>query len=343
MTRTGWWFISLFIACLLLFALQVSLGPVRIPISGILDVLTGDTPEKPQWTSIVLNSRIPRAVTASLAGAMLAWSGMLMQTLFRNALAGPSVLGITSGASLGVAALTLIAGALGWFAGSTGISASLGVVVAAMIGAFAVLALVLLVSSRLRDPVTLLIFGLMIGYITSALVSIMQFEATAESLRAFVLWGMGTFGKVRGFNLGIIAVTAATGLGLSLFILKSLNLMLLGESYASSMGVNARRMRFMIIGITGLLAGSVTAYCGPIAFLGLAIPHLARGAFKTSDHRILFPAVILIGALAGILCDLIARGAIVGDGLPLNAVTSMIGAPVVIYIIFKRRNLQSFI
>lgn len=335
--------IVLLIAVVILFLLETMLGPVNIPLVEVVDIIQGQEPEKPQWTSIVMHSRIPRALTALVAGAMLAWSGVLMQTLFRNALAGPSVLGITSGASLGVAIMTMLAGALGWFAQSTGVRADLAVVIAAMIGAFSILGLVLLVSSRLKDPVTLLIFGLMIGYITSALVSILQFEASSESLRSFVMWGMGTFAKVRGLNLWVLAGLGSIGLFTSIFLIQSLNLLLLGESYASSMGVRVKRLRLLIIILTGLMAGSVTAYCGPIAFLGLAIPHLARGLFKTSDHRVLLPAVILLGAFVGMFCDLVSRGAFGGDGLPLNAVTSILGAPVVIYVIFKRRNLQSYI
>jgi iron complex transport system permease protein len=337
------WMIVLLVGVLGLFLLEIILGPVTVPIDEIISIIIGEEPSKPQWKSIVLSSRIPRASTALAAGAMLAWSGVLMQTLFRNALAGPSVLGITSGASLGVAVMTMLAGALGWFAQSTGIRADLAVVSAAMIGSFAVLALVLVVSSRLRDSVTLLIFGLMVGYITSAVVSILQFEASSESLRSFIMWGMGTFSNVRGFGLVFMISIGIVGLIASVFLVRSLNLLLLGESYASSMGVRVKRLRLLIIVITGLLAGCITAYCGPIAFLGLAIPHLARGLFKTSDHRVLLPAVVLIGAFTGMFCDLVSIGGFGGDGLPLNAVTSIIGAPVVIYMIFRRRNLQSYL
>ncbi len=328
-------FIILILLSILLLITELAFGSVNIPLSDVLNVLLGKPASKESWGIIILDSRLPRALTAIVAGGGLAVSGLLMQTFFRNALAGPSVLGITSGSSLGVAFVLLITGGLSFSGSSLGLG--LAVSLAALGGAFAVLTLVIIVARYLRDPVTLLIFGLMLGYITSAMVSVMQFSASDSSLKSFVLWGMGSFADTSWSDFGILLIGVIIGIILIFTFLRHLNVLLLGEEYASSMGVPVKRIRLMIILSTGILAGIITAFCGPVAFLGLAVPHLSRGLFKTSNHYILLPGVILCGIVLGLACDLISRMPWTDGGLPLNAVTGIVGAPVVIYIILKRR------
>lgn len=329
---------------LLAFLLSISLGSVTIPLGDVMKVLFGGEAQKATWTAIVLQFRLPKALTAMLAGAALAVSGLQMQTLFRNPLAGPFVLGVSSGASLGVALVVLGVGA-----GSASLLAglsllgNLGVIAAASLGAGAVMGMVLVVARRVPDSMTLLILGMLFGYATSGLVSILLYFAISERVQTYVLWTFGSFGKVTWGQMIVFAPTILFALAIGFLLVKPLNALLLGEAYARSMGLNVSRARLGIVVSASVLAGVVTAFCGPIAFLGVAVPHLCRSLFNTSDHRLLLPGVSLLGAVLALLTDLIAHMPGSSITLPLNAVTSLVGAPVVAWVILRRRNLgQSF-
>jgi iron complex transport system permease protein len=324
-------------AVLLLFFLDILLGSVYIPPVSIIKVLFGQEPSDTVWHHIVMTFRLPKALTALLVGAALAVSGLQMQTLFRNPLAGPFVLGVSSGASLGVALTLMASGVLGQTILATFISGSYGIILAASVGAVAVLLLVVLISQKIPDNTTLLIIGLMIGHVTSAAVGILQYFADAESLQGFVLWSLGSFNNVVWNEMKVLMPVILVGLMIAFAFSKTLNALLLGEHYAKSLGIHISSSRLMIILSTGLLAGGATAFCGPIAFLGLAIPHLARPLFNSSDHKVLVPACVLIGGGMALVCDIIAQFPGSGKTLPLNAVTSLIGAPVVIWVIVKQR------
>jgi iron complex transport system permease protein len=331
------------VLCLGLIVLEIILGTVSIPPGDAIAILFGAESDHPSWEAIIRLSRLPRALTAILAGSGLALGGLLMQTFFRNPLAGPSVLGITSGSSLGVALFVLATGSMAEFVNVTGIGGSLSIAAAAWVGAMIILLLILGVSNRLSEPVTLVVFRLMIGYIVSAAVTVLQFESGKDALRVFVLWGMGSFEGLGSAELGLLALGTGLGLIISIVMIKHLNIMLLGEDEARSLGVPFMRIRIWMIIATGVLAGTVTAFCGPVAFLGLAVPHLARGLFKTSDHKIIVPGVLLVGCSLGLLCDLLSRMPWTQGGIPLNAVTGIIGAPVVIWVILKNRRLGRLI
>jgi iron complex transport system permease protein len=289
-------------------------------------------------STIVFEYRLPQALTALFAGAALSVAGLLMQTLFRNPLADPSMLGISSGAGLGVAITILLTGILGGSAISTmGIWSNLGVSLAAFAGATLVLMLILGFSSRVRNMTTLIIIGLMVSYLAGSLTDIMKFFSMKEDIHAFVIWGMGSFSAVGNTKLALFTTSIILGLFASLFMSKNLNIMLLGDLYAENLGLNVKRNNLFVILVSGYLTAIVTAYCGPIAFLGLAIPHLTRFIFKTSDHRILVPAVMLIGMIVSLLCNLVARMPGFEGNLPINAVTAFIGAPIVIWVILRRR------
>ena len=329
--------LSIIILGVILFFLNLFLGSVVIPFKELWNVIL--YPESnPTISTIVFDYRLPQAVTALLAGAALSVSGLLMQTLFRNPLADPSMLGISSGAGLGVAVTILLTGFLGGEAlSSFGLWSNIGVSLAAFLGATLVLMLILGFSSRVRNMTTLIIIGLMISYLAGSLTDIMKFFSVKEDIHAFVIWGMGSFSAVGTSKLLYFSIAISIGLFASLFLPKILNILLLGDLYAENLGLNIKRSNFLIILISGYLTAIVTAYCGPIAFLGLAIPHLARFIFRTSDHRILIPAVMLIGMLISLLCNLIARAPGFEGNLPINAVTALIGAPVVIWIILRKR------
>lgn len=329
--------LSIIILGVILFFLNLFLGSVVIPFKELWNVIF--YPESnPTISTIVFDYRLPQAVTALLAGAALSVSGLLMQTLFRNPLADPSMLGISSGAGLGVAVTILLTGFLGGEAlSSFGLWSNIGVSLAAFLGATLVLMLILGFSSRVRNMTTLIIIGLMISYLAGSLTDIMKFFSVKEDIHAFVIWGMGSFSAVGTSKLLYFSIAISIGLFASLFLPKILNILLLGDLYAENLGLNIKRSNFLIILISGYLTAIVTAYCGPIAFLGLAIPHLARFIFRTSDHRILIPAVMLIGMLISLLCNLIARAPGFEGNLPINAVTALIGAPVVIWIILRKR------
>lgn len=322
---------------LLLFLLNLSLGSVAIPINQVARILAGATPDKEAWGHIILQFRLPKALTALAAGSALACSGLQMQTLFRNPLAGPFVLGISSGASLGVALVVMAGSAFGgWlWAGSQGL-----ILLAASGGAATVLLLVVLVSSRIRDSMTLLIIGLMFGSLASAVVSILQFFSQAEQVQAYLIWTFGSLSGTTWEELNLLLPVTALGLLLAVLVAKPLNALLLGDRYAESMGVNLSQTRGWIILSTSLLAGGITAFCGPIAFIGLAVPHLTRLLVPTADHRKLLPAVMLGGAILLLSCDILAQLPGSEKVLPINAVTSLIGAPVVIWLIVRRRNIS---
>jgi iron complex transport system permease protein len=303
-------------------------------------ILLGKSVSNSGWETIVLAFRVPKAITAVLAGSGLSVCGLLMQTMFRNPLAGPFVLGISSGASLGAALLILSGNLIGISMLQLSLSGSWTVVLASMIGAFSVLTLILIISNSIRDSMTLLIIGLMVGSLSAGLVSVLQYYSEAEEIQSFLMWTFGNLGGVHGIELEVLGFTVFLGLLGTVGVLKPLDALLLGESYAASLGVNIRAARFRIIIITSVLAGGITAFCGPLAFIGIAIPHLARMLFKTADHRILVPGCILLGAIVLCLCDLVSQIPGRSQVLPINAITSLIGAPAVIAILVKSRNLS---
>jgi iron complex transport system permease protein len=339
-----WLLLALLGLLLLAFALVLASGSVAIPLDQIAAVLLGGEAERASWTNVILKVRLPKALVAGLAGAALAISGLMMQTLFRNPLAASDVLGINSGASLGVALVVLAFGAGGALGSSLlsglGFLANFGLAFAAILGAGCTLLLILLMSRWVESSLTLLVLGLMIGNLTFALVSLLLFFSIPERIQAYINWGFGSFGSVTWEQMPILAGAVLLGLALAHLLSKTLNALLLGETYARSLGLNVRRARLLIISTTALLTGSVTAFCGPIGFLGIAVPHLARSLANTSDHRLLLPACTLLGASAALLAALLAEAPGSRLVLPLNAIMAVFGAPIVIWIILRQRNLQ---
>lgn len=328
------------ILMVLTFLLELSLGSVLVPVKAVAAVLLGDETVPESWRNIVLLFRLPRALTAMLAGAALSIAGLKMQTLFRNPLADPFVLGISSGANLGVAVVIMMAGGLGWnmLLERTGVAGNVSLIVAATVGAAIVLTIVMGIAGKVQSNLTLLIVGLMFGYISISLVQILLQFAQEHKMQAYIIWTFGSYGSVTWKQMTAFAPTVFAGLVLAGGMVKTLNAFLLGEGYARSMGVNVRRARFWIVFGASLSAGTVTAYCGPVGFLGIAVPHLCRLVLKTSDHRVLVPATILLGATLSMVADLISQMPGTGVALPLNAVTALIGAPVVIGMILRRRH-----
>ncbi len=325
----------LLLAVAVLLVLHLAAGSVSIPPDQVFEVLRGGQPREPSWRLIVLDLRLPRALTALLAGAALAVSGLLMQTLFRNPLAGPYVLGLSAGASLGVALVVLASGAgLGLLAGAGG---AVGTVVAASLGALAVLAMVMAASRRV-STLTLLILGVLIGYAAGALVTLLLHWSAAERVQAYLTWTFGSFGGVTRQQLWILAPALALGLVIAGLAAKPLNALMLGERYARSLGLAVAAARLWVILATALLAGTVTAFCGPVGFLGVAVPHLGRGLLASSDHRLLLPAVALTGSAVALLADLLAQMPGREGVLPLNAVTALVGTPVIAWVILRRRS-----
>lgn len=323
----------------LLFFIDIFIGSVYIPPAEILSILTGGESTQGSWYHIITKFRLPRVITAILAGSSLALSGLFMQTYFRNPLAGPFVLGISSGSSLGVALLVLSGGMLG------GVFAGLGtnqwiIMLAASAGAGLVLLLILIASTRIKDSMTLLIIGLMFGSATGAIVGILQFFSNAEEIQLFILWTMGNLSSLSWPELHVFLIVFGVCVLLSFTLFKTLNSLLLGENYARSMGIPLKRTRFLIIAVTSLLAGCTTAFCGPIAFIGIAIPHIARMLINTSQHKLLVPATIFSGAIILVLCDIISQLPGSQNILPINAITSLMGAPVIIWVILRRKNYQ---
>lgn len=318
--------------------LNISLGQVAIPIKEVFKSLFGSHASKETWEYIIINFRLPKAITAILVGIGLSISGLLMQTLFRNPLAGPYVLGLSSGSSLGVAIVILGAGFLPAFLTEILLS-SYGIVLASCIGSVFVLLLILIVSQRLRDTTTILIVGLMFSSFAGAIVSILTYFSSAEQLQKFTFWSMGSIGNLSWNTILILTICSIIGLLLSLFSLKSLDALLLGENYAKSMGLNIKKSRFIIVIATSILAGSITAFAGPIAFIGLAVPHLSKLLFQSSNHKILFFATILIGAIIMLFCDMVSQMPGFEFTLPINAITSIIGAPIVIWLILGKQKM----
>lgn len=317
-----------------MFLLNLSLGSVSIPVKEIFNSVLGNE-IKSSWEIILWNFRLPKAITAILVGIGLSISGLLMQTLFRNPLAGPYVLGLSSGSSLGVAFVIMGAGFLPSF-----LVSDFGIVLASSIGSFLVLLAVLIVSQKLRDTMAILIVGLMFGSFTSAIVSVLSFFSTAQELQKFTFWSMGSLANLSWTSVIILAICCLIGMVLSLLSIKSLNTLLLGENYAKSLGLNFKRTRLVIIFATSILAGSITAFAGPIAFIGLAVPHLAKLLFQTSNHFILFWSTLLLGAILMLICDSIAQLPGSDYTLPINAITSMVGAPVVVWLLVRKRKIM---
>ncbi len=331
-------FIILILLLVITFVINISLGSVSIPIKEVFSSLFGGEATKTSWQFIILEYRLPKAITAILTGGGLAVSGLIMQTLFRNPLAGPFVLGLSSGASLGVALLILGAGVFGGTLGGF-LLGPWSLVIASALGSFLVLLAVLSVTFKVKDTMTILIIGLMFGSVTSAVVSVLSYFSNAEQLQQFVFWSFGTLGNVSWNGILILFICVLIGLLICLSSIKSLNALLLGENYAKSMGVNLKKTTLLIIIATSLLAGGITAFAGPIAFVGLAVPHLTRQYFTTSNHFILLPAVLLSGAILMLVCDAIAQLPFSDFTLPINAITSLLGAPVVIWLLVRKRKL----
>jgi len=331
-------FIVLSLVFIVLLFTNISLGSINIPFDGIFGVLTGDESIKSSWQHIILNYRIPKAITAVLVGSGLGVAGLLMQTLFRNPLAGPYVLGLSSGASLGVALVIL---------GSTFFGASFAslllskwsIVIASSIGSFLVLLAVILVSLKVKDTMAILIIGLMFASVTAAIVSVLSYFSTAEQLQRYIFWSFGSLGNLATEELIILSIITFTGLILAIASIKTLNTLLLGDRYAQSLGLNIKNARLIIIIATSLLAGSITAFVGPIAFIGLAVPHLTKLFFDTSNHKYILPAVLINGAILMLICDSIAQLPNTDYTLPINAVTSLVGAPVVIWLLIRKKKL----
>ena len=316
---------------------NISLGSVAIPVQEVFNSIV-DTPSKSSWHYIITNYRFPKAITAIIAGSGLAISGLLMQTLFRNPLAGPFVLGLSSGASLGVAILILGAGVIsGIF--STFLLSPWSLVIASALGSFLVLLAVLAATLKVKDTMAILIIGLMFGSLTGALVAVLSYFSNAEQLQQYIFWSFGSLGNQTWQGISILSLCFVIGLVLSIFSAKSLNALLLGESYAKSMGLKIKKNMLVIIIATSILAGGITAFVGPIAFIGLAVPHLTRQFVKTSNHFVLIPAVALSGAILMLVCDTIAQLPGTVYTLPINAITSVVGAPVVIWLLVRKRKL----
>ena len=320
-------------AVVLLWAANLFLGSVRIPFAEVWAVLTGGEASQPSWGYIVLESRLPQAVVALLSGAALAVSGLMLQTVFSNPLAGPSVLGIDSGASLGVALVMLSLG--GTVGGGLALTGYLAVVAGAFAGAASILGIIIIFSTLVRSNVMLLIIGIMVGYLTSSLISLLNFFATDEGIRSYVLWGMGDFSSVSLGQLPVFCSMLGIGLLLAALLVKPLNALLLGERYAENLGVRVKRVRLLLLVSTGLLTAVVTAFCGPIGFIGLAMPHVARMLFHEADHRVLLPGTLLSGAAVLLLCDIVSKM----FTLPVNAITALLGIPIVVWVVLRNKSM----
>lgn len=326
---------------LAVFLISLALGSVNIPFDQIIRVLLGGEADKASWTTIILKLRLPGALTAMMAGAALGVSGLMMQTFFRNPLAGPFVLGISSGASLGVAILVLATGSIGTvLLTGIGFTGDMMLAGAAATGSGITMLVVLLLARHIRSSMTLLILGLMMGYLVSAIVSLLLYFALPERIQAYINWTFGSFNGVTSSQLPILAGAVIPGLLIALALIKSLNALLPGEAIARSLGVNILPVRIAIVAATALLTGAVTAFCGPIGFIGIAVPHLCRSLFHTSDHRMLVPGTILMGAILALIAAIIAEVPGSNIILPLNAVTALIGAPILIAVILRQRNLR---
>ncbi len=325
---------------IVLFFANLIFGSINIPFSDVMETLFSTAVDNENISSlIILSSRLPQAITALLTGAALSVAGLLMQTLFRNPLAGPGILGISAGASMGVAILTLLGGASSLVLISSYLQ-QFSIVIAAFIGAFSTLGLVLLFARFVKSNVSLLIIGLMIGYAVSSFIGFLQFISHEQQVHSFVIWGLGSFSQVSMNQMALFSTLILSGIFASFFFVKPLNLMLLGEHYAENLGVNVKKLRVSLIVIAGLLTAVATAYTGPIAFIGLAVPHLSRMIFKTSEHKILLPGIILTGMAIALSCNLIARLPSLEQAIPINTVTSLFGAPLVIWFLIKNNRVN---
>ncbi|MDY0779889.1 iron ABC transporter permease [Tenacibaculum sp. IB213877] len=331
-------FILLAVLLVICLLINISLGSVHIPLKEIINSLFGNTVSKESWETIVINYRLPKALTAVLVGASLSVSGLLMQTLFRNPLAGPFVLGISSGASLGVALLLLGSGFLGGFFASIGI-AHWALAGAAILGSFLVLSAVIITANKVRNTMSILIIGLMFGSLTSAIISVLSYFSSSEQIKQYVFWSFGSLGNLSWGELFVFGIASLIGLAATFFIIKPLNSFLLGENYAKSLGINIKQSRNIILVITSILTGITTAFVGPIAFVGLAVPHIAKMVFTTSNHKTLVPATAMLGAVVLLICDSIAQLPTSEFTLPINAITSLFGAPVVIWLLVRKKKI----
>ena len=334
--RHSVWFVLLSILVLVLFFADIFIGSVSISLNEIIQVFTGQLSKDTPQSIIILQSRLPKALTAILVGCALPVAGLLMQTFFRNPVAGPDILGVSAGSSLLVALVMLTVGT--WF--SMDVFSNVGIILAAIVGAMLVLFIILGVAARVRDSVTLLIFGLMFGMAISAVVGVLQYYSSQGALKLFIMWTFGSLSGVTWSQLYILAVIVIIGLLLAVTQIKALNLLLLGEQYATSLGLNIRKSKIFIILTTGLLTGAISAFCGPIAFIGIAVPHLARMIFKVNSHAIILPASVLLGICILLICDIIAQTPGNDGVLPINAITAFMGAPFIIYIIWKNQHLK---
>lgn len=329
-------FICLATSILLLFGLNLTTGSVQIPFADVLDILCGRFTGKESWEYIILENRLPQTLTAILCGASLSVCGLMLQTAFRNPLAGPDVFGISSGAGLGVALVMLLLGGTVSTSIFT-VSGFLAILTAAFIGAISVTALILFLSTLVRNSVLLLIVGIMVGYVSSSAVSLLNFFASEEGVKSYMVWGMGNFGGVSMDHIPLFSILCFIGIIASFLLVKPLNILLLGPQYAESLGISTRQIRNILLVVVGLLTAITTAFCGPISFIGLAIPHIARLLFRTENHQILLPGTVLSGAVIALLCNFICYLPGESGIIPLNAVTPLIGAPVIIYVIIQRR------
>lgn len=332
-------FTSLLIGLAVVFLLNIGFGQVAIPLKEILKSLVGIETNNATWEYIILNFRLPKAITAILVGIGLSISGLLMQTLFRNPLAGPYVLGLSSGSSLGVAFVIMGASFLPVFLADLFLS-SFGIVLASILGSVFVLFLVFIVSKKLKDTMSILIVGLMFSSFTGAIVSVLTYFSTAEQLQKFTFWSMGNLGNLSWLQLLILSISVTIGCLFSLFSIKSLDAFLLGENYAKSIGINIKKQRNIIFISTGILAGSITAFVGPIAFVGLAVPHIAKLLFQTSNHKTLFFSTMILGAVIMLICDTVSQLPGFDFTLPINAITSILGAPIVIWLLVRKRGIN---
>lgn len=333
--------IILLLLILALTGVNLLFGSVNIPAEAVWHILTGNEVEKASWSFIVWESRLPQAVTALLCGMALASSGLMLQTTFNNPLADPSILGISSGASLGVA-LVMLAGAGTITAGVFTLSGFISVIIGAFIGSMLVMGIILFFSTLIKNSIMLLIIGIMIGYITSSAISLLNFFSTAEGVHSYMIWGMGNFGGVSLQQLPFFSLVTATGLLITILLIKPLNALLLGTRYAENLGINIRRTRNLLLIATGILTATTTAFCGPISFIGLAVPHIARLMLGTSNHNSLLPVTMLTGGVIALVCNFICILPGEAGIIPLNAVTPVIGAPIIIYVIVNQRKIQYF-
>lgn len=326
---------------LLLMTASLMFGSVHIPADAVADILLGHEMEKSSWSFIIWESRLPQCITAALCGAALSASGLMLQTVFNNPLADASILGISSGASLGVA-LVMLAGGGTLSAGAFTLSGFLSVILGALAGASLIMGIILFLSTLLRNPVMLLIAGIMTGYITSSAISLLNFFSTAEGVHSYIIWGLGNFGGVSLDQLPAFTLLTVIGLSMAVMLIKPLNAMLLGPRYAENLGINIRRVRNVLLLATGILTAVTTSFCGPVSFIGLAVPHVARLTLGTSNHNALMPVTMLTGSAVALLCNLICILPGENGLIPLNAVTPILGAPIIIYVLIHQRKIHYF-